>query len=71
LQAPLQLHFGKQDHAIPAESITRIDSAWPSADLLRYDAGHGFNRYGHADYHQESAARAFARSIEFLLTNAR
>ncbi len=69
LQAPLQLHFGTQDPAIPDANVQLIGESWPHADIHRYDAGHGFNRFGHADYQAACATLAFARSKAFLLGN--
>lgn len=65
LQAPLQLHFGSRDEHIPEATVARIAAAWPAAEVHRYPAGHGFNRFGHPDWHAESAALAERRALEF------
>ena len=69
-QAPLLLHFGQNDASIPKIACDQIAQAWPSALCYHYDAGHGFNRFGHPDYHAPSATLAQARTREFLELHA-
>lgn len=69
-QAPLMLHFGQHDTSIPNAACNQIEQAWPSALCYHYDAGHGFNRFGHPDYHAPSASLAAARTREFLELHA-
>ncbi len=64
--APLMLHFGETDQAIPSESVGKIAEAVPTVPLHLYPAGHGFNCDQRASYHQASADLAFERSLEFL-----
>jgi carboxymethylenebutenolidase len=65
-QAPLMLHYGLSDTAIPREHIVRTQVAWPEAHIFTYHTGHGFNRRGHADFHAVSAELALHRSLSFL-----
>lgn len=65
-QAPLVMHFGSQDPLIPPEAVTRLRDAHPQAEVHVYEAGHGFNRAGHADHVPEAATLAMERSLAFL-----
>ncbi len=69
-QAPLMLHFGDLDPLITQEAVTKtrttlINSA-PAASVYQYPAGHGFNRFGHKDFHEASATLALERSLNFF-----
>ena len=63
---PVQMHFGENDHIIPSEDRAAILAARPEVDSNVYPAGHGFNCTERADYHPESAAQAFERTLSFL-----
>jgi len=65
-QAPLMLHFGERDALIPTDAVRRISIAFPEAACHVYPAGHGFNRRGHPDWHDDSAATALERSLAFF-----
>jgi carboxymethylenebutenolidase len=66
-QCPMELHFGRHDPLIPAESLARIRAADPpGAVLYDYDAGHGFCCDRRADFHADSAALAKERTLTFL-----
>ena len=65
-QAPLLLHFGERDAMIPLDAIRRISTAFPSAPCHVYPAGHGFNRIGSTDWHEDSASLALSRTHAFL-----
>lgn len=66
LQAPCMLHFGEQDAHIPMDTVRRISVAQPQVPCHLYPAGHGFNRHGHPDWHEDSARTALERSLGFL-----
>ena len=66
LQAPAMLHFGEKDALIPVETIRRISEAHPGLPCHVYPAGHGFNRFGHPDWHEDSATLALQRTLAFL-----
>lgn len=65
-QAPLMLHFGEADALIPMETVRRISQAQPEAACHVYPAGHGFNRQGHPDWHEDSAQTSLERSLAFF-----
>ncbi len=65
-QAPVMLHFGEKDAMIPSTAIDAIRAAAPQAEVFTYPAGHGFNRYGHPDWHEASATLALQRSVAFF-----
>jgi carboxymethylenebutenolidase len=77
-QAGLLMHFGELDPMIPAPTVAQIEDVFGKAaahtghafEVYRYPAGHGFNRYGHPDYHEASADLAQARSEAFLAQHA-
>lgn len=70
-QAPLMLHFGEHDPLIPMETVRRISVAFPDAACHVYPADHGFNRFGHKDWHGDSATTAFERSEAFFRQHLR
>jgi carboxymethylenebutenolidase len=65
-QAPLMMHFGERDALIPMDTVARISRAQPQAACHVYPAGHGFNRHGHPDWHEDSASTALARTLAFF-----
>lgn len=65
-QAPMLLHFGERDELFPLDQIEKVRTAWPSSTIQLYPAGHGFNCEARADFHAESASRAFRHSLAFL-----
>jgi carboxymethylenebutenolidase len=65
-QAPVMFHFGANDPLISQEAVAKTRAANFGAPLHVYDAGHGFNRFAHADYDATASQLAFARSVEFL-----
>jgi carboxymethylenebutenolidase len=71
LQAPCVLHFGELDAHIPIDTVRSISRAQPQVPCHLYPAGHGFNRHGHADWHEDSAQTALARTLGFLAQHLR
>ncbi|HEU4622556.1 MAG TPA: dienelactone hydrolase family protein [Burkholderiaceae bacterium] len=65
-QAPVLMHFGEHDPIIPPTDRERILHALPQARAYVYDAAHGFNRHGHADWREASAALALERTHAFF-----
>lgn len=65
-QAPLMLHFGESDALIPMQTVQTISRAQSEAACHVYPAGHGFNRSGHPDWHEDSAQTALSRSLAFF-----
>lgn len=66
-KAPLLCHWGEKDHAIPMETVKKVESTYPAVTSFVYSgAGHGFNCDERGSYHAESAKMARDRSIDFL-----
>ena len=66
--APVMLHFGELDHAIPLDQVDAIAAAYPDIAVHVYDgAGHGFNCDARASHDALSAAIAQGRTLEFLI----
>ena len=63
---PVMLHFGETDAHITPEHVETIRNKHADLSLFTYPAGHGFNCEQRADYHEESAALARSRTLEFL-----
>lgn len=70
IRQPILFHFGEEDPMIPAEAVASIRDALsgnPQAEFRLYPkADHGFNCWGRASYHQQSAALAHGRTLQFL-----
>jgi carboxymethylenebutenolidase len=66
LQAPAMLHFGEHDKLITMDTVRRISATHPDLPCHVYPAGHGFNRFGHPDWHADSADTALARTLAFF-----
>jgi carboxymethylenebutenolidase len=67
LQAPLAMHFGDRDAAIPPEAIERQREAWPEAGIHVYPAGHAFDRDVDPKAHDApSAELALQRTLAFF-----
>lgn len=62
-QCPTLVHFGLNDPEIPMPDVEVFIAAQPQVDVQLYPAGHGFNSDRRADYHRESAERAFERTL--------
>ena len=70
VKAPLLMHFGATDQAIPPEDIEQIRAKHPDVPTYVYDgAGHGFNCSERADYHEAASKLALDRTLEFLAAN--
>jgi carboxymethylenebutenolidase len=70
LQAPMMFHFGEQDALIPLDAVAKISATHPAAPCHVYPAGHGFNRFGHPDWHDDSAKLALSRTLAFIAQHA-
>ena len=64
--APVMLHFGAKDHAIPMTDVDRIRAAHPAVPVHVYDAGHGFNCDARKDFDPASADLALRRTLAFF-----
>lgn len=65
-QAPVLLHFGEKDHAIPVSVAEEVRSRHAQAIVHLYPAGHGFNCDERASYDADSARLARRRSLGLL-----
>lgn len=69
-QAPTMLHFGELDHAIPLDQVRDVADAHPGVPVHVYEgAQHGFNCDARGSYDPISAAIAYGRTVEFLVTH--
>jgi carboxymethylenebutenolidase len=71
LQASVLFHFGAHDPLITPEAVAKVQAAYPQAQCHVYDAGHGFNRVGHADHSPAASALALERSLAHIAVAAR
>jgi carboxymethylenebutenolidase len=65
-KAPVILHFGEKDHAIPLSDVAKIQEAHPYVPVHIYDAEHGFNCDARASYNAVAAEHALARTLAFF-----
>ena len=65
-QAPVMLHFGARDHAIPMADVDTIRAAHRGVPVHVYDAGHGFNCDARKDYDPAAAGQALRRTLAFF-----
>jgi len=69
-QAPVMLHFGETDHAIPLADVDQVRAKHSDVPIHVYEgAGHGFNCDQRGSYHEASAKLALDRTLEFLGTH--
>ena len=62
---PTELHYGMNDHLIPAHDLETVRLACSRMDFHAYDAGHGFDGAGNAS----DAASSRARTAAFFAKN--
>lgn len=65
-KAPVMLHYGARDPAIPPQDIERVRLAAPQAPLYLYEAGHGFCRKASPDYDAASCDLALSRTLDWF-----
>jgi carboxymethylenebutenolidase len=65
-EAPVMLHFGKQDSHIPESDVAKVHQAHPEVEIYWYDAGHAFNNDSRASYNEKAAQEAMARTLAFF-----
>ena len=63
---PILLHFGREDAAIPPETLAAIDEAHPDIPRHLYDAGHGFASDRRDDYQPDAARLARLRTLQLF-----
>ncbi len=69
-KCPTILHFGREDHGIPMETVEKIKAAHPDVKVYVYDGvGHGFNSDRRSDYNEAAAKLAMQRTLELFRAN--
>lgn len=69
VRGAMQFHYAGHDEHIPPEAVEAVRRCFsrPGDELYSYPGAlHGFNCWARAAYHPASAARAHARSLNFL-----
>jgi carboxymethylenebutenolidase len=66
-KAPVMLHFGALDQAIPLEGVEQVKAKHPDVPVHIYEgAGHGFNCDARGSYNETAAKQALERTMEFF-----
>lgn len=65
-EAPVMLHYGAHDAAIPPSNYEAVQRAAPNAPLYLYDAGHGFCRANSHDFHAPARDLALSRTLDWF-----
>ena len=65
-KCPAMLHYGREDAAIPMDTVERVRAAHPGAACHIYDAGHGFNCDRRESWNEAAARAAMTRTLAFL-----
>jgi carboxymethylenebutenolidase len=68
-RCPTILHFGRKDKSIPLDDVEAVRAKHSSVDVHLYDAGHGFNSDRRADFNDECATLARARTLALFRSN--
>lgn len=69
---PVQMHFGAQDHSIPASAIQTIKDSQQDVAIYVYEpAGHGFGCDQRPDFHEASYKQAQERTLAFFAEHLR
>jgi carboxymethylenebutenolidase len=64
--APMVMHYGEHDHAIPLADVEKLQAAWPVVTFHIYDAQHGFNCDQRGSYDAASSKLAEERTLAFF-----
>jgi len=67
--APMVMHYGEHDHAIPLADVDKLRAAWPGVTFHIYDAQHGFNCDQRGSYDATAAALAKERTLAFFASH--
>jgi carboxymethylenebutenolidase len=62
-KAPIMLHYGQSDPAIPLADVEAVRAANPGVPIHLYEAGHGFCRRDGADFAPAACAAAMGRTL--------
>jgi carboxymethylenebutenolidase len=66
LKAPMQGHWGTQDDHVPAEMLAEAQAYLPQMEVHTYTAGHAFANDARPTFIPDVAAKAHARTQDFL-----
>jgi carboxymethylenebutenolidase len=69
-QAPIILHCGEKDGAIPMRMVEEVRARHPYVPVHVYDAGHGFCREGSGDFDAPARDLALARTLAHFSAHA-
>lgn len=64
--APMIMHYGEHDHAIPMDDVRKLEQAWSGVTFYVYDAQHGFNCDQRGSYDKAAADLAQERTFAFF-----
>jgi carboxymethylenebutenolidase len=66
-KAPVMCHWGEKDHAIPLETVKKVEAQYPAIPSFVYmGAGHGFNCNERGSWNADSAKTARERTLDFI-----
>ena len=65
-KAPVEMHFGTQDQAIPIDGVRKFQTTHCEIPVFVYEAGHGFNCDERPSYDKKSAEIALQRTLAFF-----
>jgi carboxymethylenebutenolidase len=66
-KAPVQLHFGEDDHGIPMSDVDAVKAKRPEIEVFTYKgAGHGFHCDERGSYNKDASATAWQRTTGFF-----
>lgn len=66
-KAPVMCHWGEKDHAIPLETVKKVEAQYPGIPSFVYiGAGHGFNCNERGSWNADSAKTARERTLDFI-----
>lgn len=69
---PVQMHFGAEDHSIPAADVAAIQAAQPQAEIYVYaGAQHGFGCASRPSYSAPDHELALLRTLTFFAEHLR
>lgn len=66
VEGPLLIHLGDRDQRVTVDDGRTLAERWPSAEVFRYDAGHGFSCDHRPGFDAAAAEVAWERTIAFL-----
>ncbi len=65
-KCPVIIHFAENDRLIPEDLRAEVRAANPDVPIHLYPAGRGFDCERRKNYHEESARKAWRRTLDFF-----